>query len=148
MDNKKLLRGQLAFEFMLIYSFFILVFVATLFIVTQNSEQQQTYAQGIFARQVAIGFSDEIATASYIPGYTKNYSFPQTLESMPYSITVYNGILDLNYTYGTNIDVLYPLATNNVILNGINTSIRMGSFNTTDEWASISNVNGSVVISQ
>ncbi|VVB73382.1 Uncharacterised protein [uncultured archaeon] len=141
-------RGQLAFEFMLIYSFFITVFVAALFVVSQRSAEQQLYAEGVFAKEVAMRFSDEIKIASSILGYEKNYSFPRTMRSVPYGVRVSNGLLELNYSTGREIDIVYPIATSDVVLNGIDTSASSSSFDTAKGWAVIRNVNGRVVITQ
>lgn len=141
-------KGQLAFEFMLIYSLFLLIFIAAVFVISQSSSQEQLYAEGLFAKEVAMRFSDEITMASGIPGYEKNYSFPSAMGSVPYQIKISNGLLELNYSIGREIDVVYPLATNAVTLDGNDTTIHPGSFNTALGWALIMNENGSVVISQ
>ena len=141
-------KGQLAFEFMLIYSFFILVFMAALFVISQSSAKQQLYAEGMFAREVAMRFSDEIKIASTIPGYEKNYSFPRTMRSMPYGVRISGGLLELNYSVGREISVIYPLATSDVTLNVSGIATTSFSLNTTKGWAVISNENGRVVITQ
>jgi hypothetical protein len=141
-------KGQLAFEFMLIYSFFILVFVAALFVISQRSAEQQLYAEGMFAKEVAMRFSDEIRIASVIPGYEKNYSFPRTMRSVPYGVRISNGLLELNYSVGREISVIYPLATSDVTLNVSGIATTSFSLNTTKGWAVISNENGRVVITQ
>jgi len=141
-------RGQLAFEFMLIYSFFLLVFVAALFVISQRSAQEQLYAEGTFAKEVAMRFSDEITIAASIPNYEKNYTFPRTMRSMPYEVRIRGGLLELNYSIGKEIDIVYPLATSDVYLNSKNTSIETGEFDTSVGWALIRNIDGSVVISQ
>ena len=142
------MRGQLAFEFMLIYSFFILVFVAALFVISQSSAKQQLYAEGMFAREVAMRFADEIKIASIIPGYEKNYSFPRTMRSMPYGVRISGGLLELNYSVGREISVIYPLATSDVVLNVSGVVTPSFSLNTTKGWADIKNDNGRVVITQ
>ena len=141
-------KGQLAFEFMLIYSFFILVFVAALFVISQSSAKQQLYAEGMFAREVAMRFSDEIKIASIIPGYEKNYSFPRTMRSMPYEVRISGGLLELNYSVGREISVIYPLATSDVVLNVSGTTNSSFSLDTAKGWADIKNDNGRVVITQ
>ena len=141
-------KGQLAFEFMLIYSFFILVFMAALFVISQSSAKQQLYAEGMFAREVAMRFSDEIKIASIIPGYEKNYSFPRTMRSMPYGVRISGGLLELNYSVGREISVIYPLATSDVVLNSSEGIISSFPLNTTKGWAVIKNDNGRVVITQ
>jgi len=139
-------KGQLAFEFMLIYSFFILVFVAALFVISQRSAEQQLYAEGVFAKEVAMRFADEIKIASVIPGYEKNYSFPRTMRSVPYGVRISGGLLELNYSVGREIDIIYPLATSDVALtvSGVVTTY----LDTAKGWATIRNENGKVVITQ
>lgn len=113
-------KGQVAFEFLLIYAFFIFVFTATLYILSQQAFQQQAYAEGMFAREYIISFANEINAAALISGYEKNYTFPRTINSAPYSMSISNGLLRLNYTGQVDVDILYPLATNNILIrNGV-----------------------------
>ena len=109
-------KGQVAFEFLLIYAFFVFVFTATLYILSQQAIQQQIYAEGMFAREYVIGFADEINAAALTNGYEKNYTFPTTINSAPYSVSIYNGTIELNYTTQVQIDLIYPLATNKIFI--------------------------------
>jgi hypothetical protein len=148
-NNQECRKGQVAFEFLLIYSFFISVFLASLYIISQQAIQQQIYAEGMFAREFVKQFAEEINAASVIPGYEKNVTFPKTISGVPYKITIYKGIIELNYTAVTNIDILYPLSTNNVSIVRvvkIDTNSQIGELNLSKGYIVIRNENGVVEI--
>lgn len=145
-------KGQVAFEFLLIYSFFIFVFLATLYIISGQAINQQKYAEGMYAREFIISIADEINAASTIQGYEKNLSIPKTISGVPYQIYIYRGLIGLNYTSITNIDLLYPLATDRIFIkrgtSNIDTSTT-GSpiqINTSKGYVILENDNGVVVI--
>ncbi len=143
-------KGQVAFEFLLIYSFFIFVFTATLYILSQQAIQQQIYAEGMFAREFIVNFANEINSATLVNGYEKNFSFPNTINSAPYSVSIYNGLIRLNYTTQVEIDLIYPLATNNIFIirNGVtkDTTTAERSVGVSDGRIRIVNEGGTVVI--
>lgn len=142
-------KGQVAFEFLLIYSFFIFVFTATLYILSQQAFQQQAYAESMFAREYIISFANEINAAALVHGYEKNFSFPNTINSAQYSMSISNGLLRLNYTGQVDIDLLYPLATNNILIrNGVTRDTMSGEWplGVSDGRVRLVNEDGIVVI--
>ncbi len=146
--NRRFLVGQIAFEFLAIYSIFILLFIAVLFVTTRQSQAQQVFAEQLFAKEMSLRYATEISVAANIPGYEKNYTFPRTLRGAGYGLSVFNGTMIINYTTVTDINSFYPLATSNVIINGVNTATAVGSVNTSKGWMYLKNQNGQVVISQ
>ena len=143
-------KGQVAFEFLLIYSFFIFVFLTTLYIISGQAINQQKYAEGMYAREFITSIADEINAAATIPGYEKNLSIPTTIGGVPYQIYVYKGLIELNYSSITNIDLLYPLATNNIFVKNAsgkhNTSSTLVLINTSKGYLVLKNEGGTVVI--
>jgi len=148
-SSNQIRKGQVAFEFLLIYSFFIFVFLSSLYVISQQAIQQQIYAEGIFAREFIKQFAEEINSASFVPGYERNFTFPRTISGVPYYVTIHNGIIELNYTSLTDITILYPLSTNNIIVvrgMNIDTSIQKVVLNTYKGSIIIRNENGVVKI--
>ena len=139
------LRGQIAFEFLIIYSLFIFLFVAAMWAVTERATYSQFRAEQIFARETAARFADEINLAARFPGYQKTYIFPSTLRGMHYDLTVRDGMLLLNYTTITDISFFQPLTTRSVVVVGS----PEGRIDTAKGRMSISNnaATGQVVIS-
>jgi hypothetical protein len=107
-------KGQVAFEFLVIYSLFIFLFLAAMWAISQKAMYSQFYAEQIFAREAAARFADEINIAARFPGYAKTYYFPSTLKGAAYDLQVRNGTLVLNYTANTEIVFFYPLSTRSI----------------------------------
>lgn len=125
--QKAVQKGQIAFEFLIIYSLFIFLFVAAMWAVSQKAMYSQFRAEQIFARETAARFADEINLAARFPGYEKTYYFPTTLRGVRYDVAVRDGMLLLNYTAMTEISFFQPLTTKAVYIDG---SLG-GSINTT-----------------
>jgi len=147
-EHKRARRAQIAFEFLAIYSMFVLLFIAVLFITTRQSQGQQAFAEQLFAKEMAVRYANEISFAANIPGYEKNYTFPRTLRGATYSFIISNGLLVINYTTVAEINVFYPLATSNIVVNGVDTLTGQGSIDSSKGWMYLQNKNGSVVITQ
>ncbi|MEM3543717.1 MAG: hypothetical protein QXF07_01705 [Candidatus Micrarchaeia archaeon] len=144
--NNLVKKGQVAFEFLLIYSFFIFVFLSSLYIISGQAVQQQRYAEGLYAREFIVTIADEINAAATIEGYEKNLTIPTTISSVPYQLYVYKGMVGLNYSSITNIDILYPLATDKIFVNGVDTSERIGYINAAKGKLKIISSQGMVIL--
>lgn len=141
-------RGQIAFEFLIIYSTLMIIFVAALYVIGERAATQQTYAEQIFAREVTLRFADEINTAALFPGYWKNYTFSKTIRGAIYSLSVSNGAIAMNYTSVTEAVFIYPLTTDAINVSGASTT-GLGNrryIDTTKGWMLLQNINGTVVI--
>jgi hypothetical protein len=141
-------KAQIAFEFLAIYSLFVVLFIAVLFVTSRQSQQQQAFAEQLFAKEMALRYANEINIASNILGYEKNFTFPRTLRGAVYGLSVSNGLLVVNYTTVAEITVFYPLATTNVRINGIDTAASRGDIDASKGWMYLQNQNGQVVITQ
>ncbi|MCX8202559.1 MAG: hypothetical protein N3G74_02010 [Candidatus Micrarchaeota archaeon] len=139
-------RGQVAFEFLLIYSFFIFVFLTSLYIIAGKAIEQQRYAEGIYAREFIVMIADEINAAATIEGYEKNISIPTTISSVPYKLYIYKGMVGLNYSSLADIDLLYPLSTDNIVVNGGDSTSNIRYINTAKGKFKIINSDGQVTI--
>lgn len=105
-------KGQVAFEFLIIYSLFIFLFISAMWAVNQKAMYSQSKAEQMFARETANRFAEEINLAARFPGYEKNYYFPSSLRGMKYDVTINDRLLILNYTTLTQITIFQPLTTN------------------------------------
>ncbi|MCS7109252.1 MAG: hypothetical protein NZ903_00445 [Candidatus Micrarchaeota archaeon] len=144
--NRNFHAGQVAFEFLLIYSFFIFVFLSSLYIISGQAIQQQRYAEEMYAREFIITISDEINAAAMFHGYEKVISIPKTINSVPYQIYFYKGMIGLNYSSIVDIDILYPLATDNIIVNNRDSRERVAYIDTSKGSFTIINIDGQVII--
>jgi len=104
-------KGQVAFEFLVIYSLFVFFFVAALWAVTQKATYSQFQAEQIFAREAASRFAEEIDLAARFPGYVKTYYFPSTLRGAEYTLNIRNGTLVFNYAAMNDMVLFFPLTT-------------------------------------
>lgn len=116
--QKEVQKGQIAFEFLIIYALFIFLFIAAMWAVSQKALYSQFRAEQVFARETAARFADEIDLAARFPGYEKTYYFPATLRGMRYDVSIKNGVLLLNYTSITEVSFFQPLTTKAVYIDG------------------------------
>lgn len=142
------MKGQLAFEFLIIYSIFIVLFVSALFITSRQAEANQIYAEQLFARESLLRFSEEINIASLFNGYAKNYTFPRTIRGANYDLEIRNGLMKINYTTVSDISMFQALQTSDLIVNGVDTQLSTGTINSETGWMYINNSGGTVVITQ
>jgi hypothetical protein len=91
------IKGQVAFEFLIIYTVFMVLFIASIYFASQKAIFQQIYAEQVYAREIGIRFAQEINTASRFSGYEKNYTFSETIRGSRYSLNISDGILILSY---------------------------------------------------
>jgi len=139
-------KGQVAFEFLVIYTMFMIAFIATIYFSSQRAIFQQLYAEQIYAREIGMRFAQEINTAAEFPGYSKLYTFSNTIRGSKYNLSVYDGSLILFYKE-TGV-FYYPLMTKNVSINGFDTNIMTRGIDTLTGSMVIRNVNGKVEITQ
>ena len=148
MENKRMrgMRGQVAFEFLIIYVIFMVIFITAVYYSGQRAVYQQYYAQQVYAREIGVRFAQEINTAARFPGYEKNYTFSNTIKGSSYMLNVSEGVLMLSY--GENAMFFYPLMTSNISINGFDTSVIPAEINTSIGHMILKNIKGRVVVTQ
>ena len=139
-------KGQIAFEFLMIYTLFMVLFIASIYFASQKAIFQQIYAEQIYAREIGMRFSQEIDTASRFPGYEKLYIFSNTIKGSGYNLNISEGVLTLSYI--GQVDFYYPLMTKNITINGDSTAAPGKSINTSKGFMNITNVKGKIQINQ
>ena len=142
---RKSRKGQVAFEFLLIYGVLILLFLGATVAITQRAFMSQIYAEQVFAREIAMQFANEIDLAARLPGYERYYEFPRTIRGMNYSVTISGGLLELEYSSVTPVVFFYPLSTKNVTKQYYGSTF---AIDTTKGYMILRNENGGVVIYQ
>jgi len=145
-ETYRLRKGQVAFEFLVIYTIFMILFIAAVFFSSQRAIFQQIYAEQIYAREIGVRFAQEINTASRFTGYEKNYTFSETIRGSKYELNIFDGVLMMSYKNTTVF--YYPLMTKNISINGFDTSLIGYNINTSKGSMLIKNVRGKVDISQ
>jgi len=140
-------KGQVAFEFLIIYSMFMIAFIAIVYASSQRAIYQQMFAEQTYAREIGMRFAQEINTAARFPGYYKNYVFSETIKGSKFNLTISTGALILLYK-DTGV-FYYPLMTKDITLNGLDTSTGIkASINTSIGYMLVKNINGRVILEQ
>ncbi|MBI5227081.1 hypothetical protein HY988_00700 [Candidatus Micrarchaeota archaeon] len=100
------LRAQVAAEFMLYISVFMVLVIAAFIVINNIQSSEIPLRQNTVAQGVGEGFSNAIALGVQGGrGFSYNYTFPKTILGYPYNITLpnknYNLVLDWQGPYGT-----------------------------------------------
>ena len=143
---QKMEKGQVAFEFLIIYVVFMVAFIAAVYVSAQRAIYQQIYAEQVYAREIGVRFAQEINTAARFPGYEKMYSFSDKIKGTAYELNISNGVLMLFYK-NTGI-FYYPLMTTNISINGYDTGTASRAINITIGSMNVTNKNGEIKINQ
>ena len=144
--SQKMEKGQVAFEFLIIYVVFMVAFIAAVYVSAQRAIYQQMYAEQVYAREIGVRFAQEINTAARFSGYEKLYTFSDTIKGTEYELNISNGVLMLFYK--DRGVFYYPLMTKNIFINDADTSVASHAINTSKGSMSVTNDNGEVGIHQ
>ncbi|MEM2974134.1 MAG: hypothetical protein QW112_00695 [Candidatus Micrarchaeia archaeon] len=139
-------KGQVAFEFLVIYTVFMVVFIATVYVSSQRAMYQQLYAEQIYAREIGMRFAQEINTAARFPGYEKLYVFSDTIRGTAYSLNISDGTLILSYR--DRGIFYYPLIIKNITIDGHDTFQSSWGIDTSKGYMLIKNTKGKIEIKQ
>ena len=138
------MKAQVAFEFLIIYTVFMVLFIASIYFASQKAIFQQIYAEQVYAREIGMRFAQEINTASRFSGYEKNYTFSETIRGSKYSLNISGGVLILSYK--NQSDFYFPLMTTDIAINDVDTSITSQAINTSKGSMLLNNQKGEVKI--
>ncbi len=111
-------KGQAAFEFVLYFSSFLLIFLIFVTLTLSNQQQMLQEKEELYAKQVTINFAEELNFATAIgDGYYKEYELPKKLlGSIDYEVRIrQDGFVLLNYTRGAGtFTYIYPVAATDI----------------------------------
>ena len=85
--------GQAAVELLAYAAFFLLIFVSSVAVFSQQQSQGLTRAESAYAQQIALSFADSIQTAFVAgPGFSQQVSIPHDLLGKPYKLVLSKGL--------------------------------------------------------
>jgi hypothetical protein len=140
------MKGQVAFEFLVIYTVFMIAFIATVYVSSNRAVDQQLYAEQVYAQEIGNRFAQEINTAARFHGYEKTYYFSDTVKGSSYEINITGGTMVMFYR--DRGVYYYPLMTQDISINGQDTSVTSQGINVTKGFMTLRNLNGKVDIRQ
>lgn len=145
MKNKESKRGQIAFEFLIIYGIFLLLFLLIASFVSKYASAQYAFAEQIYLREIGTRVADEIGIASQYSGYFKNISFPKSIQGNRYFMSINGsaGVIVLEYSREYNFTLFYPVLTKNITNGSLDYNFVI---NVSRGYMEIKNVNGSLVV--
>jgi len=144
--SQKIEKGQIAFEFLVIYVVFMVAFIAAVYVSAQRAIYQQMYAEQVYAREIGVRFAQEINTAARFPGYEKSYTFSDTIKGTAYELNISNGVLMLFYK--DRGVFYYPLMTKTISINGYDTGTASHAINASKGYMRVTNKDGAIEINQ
>ncbi|MDO8339552.1 MAG: hypothetical protein Q7T16_02745 [Candidatus Burarchaeum sp.] len=123
------LKAQMALEFLLLVSFFLLVLVIAMGYFASLQQTEMTNREYLLGREVAARIADEVHLALVSgPGYEKTINLPPTVAGSPYELRITNSdqfataYVEISWTRGgTDLEYAFPLASRSVYgeLNGL-----------------------------
>ncbi|MDE1865398.1 MAG: hypothetical protein KGH94_02030 [Candidatus Micrarchaeota archaeon] len=147
-------RGQIALEFIVVYSVVLIVFILVFTVISGQRASILTAQQGSIARieaQEIAGYIDHAVSAG--SGYTTTLALAQGPGTIPYNIYIStSGVVIVNTTYGSQPVSAYAFSDGrNMSING---SLQYGSANTIGVYlvpsytgvVKISNIGGTIYI--
>jgi len=140
------MKGQVAFEFLVIYTVFMIAFIATVYVSSQRALYQQLYAEQVYAQEIGSRFAQEINAAARFHGYEKTYYFSDTIKGSSYEINVTGGTMVMQYR--DRGVYYYPLMTTDISINGQDTNVTSQEINVTKGFMTLRNLDGKVDIRQ
>ncbi len=148
-------RGQIAFEFLVVYSFVLLVFVVLFLLITSersSSLNAQSYSSLQLIAQDIAGYIDQAVYAG--SGYNATIPLAGSVGSLAYNITISTtGVVVVSSKEGTQVVTAYAFSNaRNLIINGTYSSTSSNAIalyvlpNT--GLFKVSNINGVLFINQ
>jgi hypothetical protein len=114
-------KAQIAFEFLVVYSFVLVIFVVVFLLITSERASElnsQGYSSLQLLAQDAAGYIDQAVFAG--PGYNASIPLPGSLGSLPYNITVSTtGVVIVSTKTGSQtLSALAFSDARNLVVNG------------------------------
>ena len=139
-------KGQVAFEFLVIYTVFMIAFIATVYVSSNKAVAQQLYAEQVYAQEIGSRFAQEINSAARFHGYEKTYYFSDTIKGSSYELNITGGTMVMFYM--DRGVYYYPLMTKNISINGQDTSVTSQGIEVARGFMTLRNLDGKVEIRQ